>query len=71
MLGTPLVTTIVAFIVIFLLACILFGESMVDTLANILKIDDCRLLFMPVLMFFMVVSVHIAVLLSLILPLIF
>ncbi|ETD05725.1 hypothetical protein N568_0101230 [Lactococcus garvieae TRF1] len=66
MILSKLVTSVVAFIVLFLLACILFGESLVVTLAEILKMDDCRPLLVPVFMFFMVVSVHIAVLLSLI-----
>lgn len=66
MLVSKLVTSVVAFIVLFLLACILFGESMVVTLADILEMDDCRPLIIPVFMLFMVVSVCIAVFLSLI-----
>lgn len=62
MILSMLVTTIV----LFLLACILFGEDLVVTLAEILKMDDCRPLLIPVFMFFLVVSGHIAVLLSLI-----
>lgn len=66
MILSTLVTSVVAFIAIFLLACILFGESMVVTLADILEMDDCRPLIIPVFMLFMVVSVCIAVLLFLI-----
>lgn len=62
MILSTIATTFVAFTVLFLLACILFGESLVVTL----KMDDCRPLLVPVFMFFMVVSVNIAVLLSLI-----
>lgn len=61
-----ILSTLVTTIVLFLLACILFGEDLVVTLAEILKMDDCRPLLIPVFMFFLVVSVHIAVLLSLI-----
>lgn len=61
-----ILTTIVTTIVLFLLACILFGEDLVVTLAENLKINDCRPLLIPVFMFFMVLSGHIAVLLSLI-----
>lgn len=61
-----ILTMIVTTIVLFLLACILFGEDLVVTLAENLKMDDSRPLLIPVFMFFMVLSAHIARLLSLI-----
>lgn len=61
-----ILTMIVTTIVLFLLACILFGEDLVVTLAENLKMDDCRPLLIPVFMFLMVLSGHIARLLSLI-----
>lgn len=64
-----ILTMIVTTIVLFLLACIfciLFGEDLVVTLAERLEMDDCRPLLIPVFMFFMVLSGHIARLLSLI-----
>lgn len=61
-----ILTMIVTTIVLFLLACILFGEDLVVTLAENLKMDDSRPLLIPVFMFFMVLSGHIARLLSLI-----
>ena len=61
-----ILTTIVTTIVLFLFACILFGEDLVVTLAENLKMDDCSPLLIPVFLFFMVLSGHIARLLSLI-----
>lgn len=61
-----ILSMIVTTIVLFLLACILFGEDLVVTLAENLKMNDCRPLLVPVFIFFMVLSGHIARLLSLI-----
>lgn len=63
---SKLVTMFVAFTILFLLACILFGKSLAVFLADILEIDDYRPLLMPVFLLFMVGTVSVVSILFLI-----